>query len=206
MNNIVQFFKTSLLGGFFVLLPLGLFYILLAEIVELLIAMATPMADLFPKGTFDEFELPGLLAVGLLFVASFLFGLTLRSATLRGFGLWIERATLGKLPLYGAVKSLSRGLVGAKEEGVFKSAILTSSDGEREIVYLIEDDGNGYVTVLVPWAPASFAGSVKIVRRDRIELLQASVGDTSMVLSHWGVGALKLLASEQVGERKDSHE
>ena len=59
------------------------------------------------------------------------------------------------------------------------------------------------MTVLVPWAPASFAGSVKIVRSERVELLQASLGDTSMVLSHWGVGAMKLLASQQVGERKD---
>ncbi|MDH3641734.1 MAG: hypothetical protein OES38_06540 [Gammaproteobacteria bacterium] len=206
MNNIVQFFKTSLLGGFFVLLPLVLLYLLLAEMVGLLVAMATPIADLFPEDTFKDVQLPGILAVVLLMGTSFLFGLSLRSANLRRLGLWMERATLGRLPIYGAVKRLSRGLIGAREDGVFKPAVLHSPNGEREIVYVIEDDGQGQVAVLVPWAPASFAGSVKIVNRDRVDLLKASLGDTSMVLSHWGVGAMKLLANEQVGKRKDSHE
>ena len=42
------------LGGLFVLLPLILFYLLLAEMLELVVALATPIADLFPKRTFDQ--------------------------------------------------------------------------------------------------------------------------------------------------------
>jgi uncharacterized membrane protein len=113
--------------------------------------------------------------------------------TLKRFGLWIEQAVLSRLPLYKAVKSLTRGLVGAKEDTTFRSAVLDSPDGGREIIYVIEDHGDGQMTVLVPWAPASFAGSVKIVSSDRIEMLEASLGDTSRVLSHWGVGARELL-------------
>jgi hypothetical protein len=44
-------------------------------------------------------------------------------------------------------------------------------------------------------APASFAGSLKIMSRDRIELLDSNLGDTSRVLSHWGVGDLLLISS-----------
>jgi uncharacterized membrane protein len=112
---------------------------------------------------------------------------------MRRFGRWVERAVLGKLPLYNAVKRLSRGLVGAQEDGIFKPAVMHSENGVREIVYLIENDGKGQVTVLVPWAPASFAGSLKIMSRDRIELLDSNLGDTSRVLSHWGVGTFELL-------------
>jgi len=193
MRSLLEFFKTSLIGGLFVLLPLILFYLLLAELLELVVALATPIADLFPKGTFDRINAPVLIALILIVGASFLFGLALRSTILRRCGLWIERAVLGRLPLYNAVKSLSRGLIGAKEEGAFRPAVLNSPAGEREIVYVIEDHGDGQVTVLVPWAPASFAGSVKIMSSDRIEMLDASLGDTSMVLSHWGIGARALL-------------
>ena len=193
MKNLMEFIKTSLIGGLFVLLPLVLFYLLLAEMLDLVVVLATPIADLFPKGTFDEVELPVIIAVVLLLGASFLFGLTLRSATLRRFGLWIERAVLGRLPVYNAVKSLSRGIVGAKEDGVFRPAILDSPNGVREIVYLIEDHGNGQVTVLVPWAPASFAGSVKIIGSDRIEMLDATLDEASRALAHWGVGVRELL-------------
>ena len=50
MKNITEFIKTSLIGGLFVLLPLILFYLLLAEMLELVVMLATPIADLFPEG------------------------------------------------------------------------------------------------------------------------------------------------------------
>ena len=193
MNKFTEFLKTIIVGGLFVLLPLLLLYLLLAEILQLVVVLATPIADLFPKGTFDQLTSPVLIAGILILGASFLFGLALRSMSLRRFGLWIERTVLGRLPVYNAVKSLSRGLVGAKEDGVFRPAVLNSPDGEREIVYVIEDHGDGQLTVLVPWAPASFAGSVKIMASGRIEMLDATLGDVSRALSHWGVGVRDLL-------------
>jgi uncharacterized membrane protein len=199
MKKIVEFIKTSLSGGILVLLPLVMLYLLLDQIIDILIALATPIADLFPGELFDNLKLPGLIALILLVGASFLFGLALRSDILLRFGNWLERTLLGKLPLYGAVKSLSQGLIGAKEDGVFRPALMHSENGEREIVYLIEEDGKGQVTVLVPWAPASFAGSLKIMSRDRIELLDSNLGDTSRVLSHWGVGTFALLEKIQPG-------
>ena len=201
MKKFTDFLKTSLIGGLFVLLPLILFYLLLAEMLQLVVELATPIADLFPKGTFERVNTPVLIALLLIVGASFLFGLALRSMTLRRFGLLIEQAVLARLPLYNAVKNLTRGLVGAKEDASFRSAVLDSPDGEREIVYVIEDHGDGQMTVLVPWAPASFAGSVKIVSIDRIELLDASLADTSRVLSHWGVGARELLGKGGTGTR-----
>ena len=196
MKKFTEFLKTSLLGGLFVLLPLILFYLLLAELLQVVVMLATPIADLFPKGTFDRVNTPVLMALILIVGASFVFGLALRSVSLRRLGLWIERMVLGRMPLYDAVKSLSRGLVGAKEDTAFRSAGLHSADGEREIVYVIEDHGDGHLTVLVPWAPASFAGPVKIMPSDRIEMLDASLGDVSRALSHWGMGIRELLTKK----------
>ena len=193
MKKIAEFLKTSLIGGLFALLPLVLFYLLLAEMLQLVVALATPIADLFPKGTFDKVNAPVLLAVLLIAGASFSFGLALRLMILRRLGLWIERTVLGRLPVYNAVKSLSRGLVGAKENTAFRPALLSSPDGGREIAYVIEEHGDGQLTVLVPWAPAAFAGSVKIMDSDRIEMLDAPLGDVSKALSQWGVGVRDLL-------------
>ena len=193
MKKLTEFLKTIIVGGLFVLLPLVLFYLLLSEMLELVVALATPIADLFPKGTFDKVKMPVVIGVLLILGTSFLFGLALRSAILRRFGLWIEGTLLGRLPLYNAVKSLSRGLVGAEEDTAFRPAVLRSSDGEREIVYMIEDHGDGQLTVLVPWAPASFAGSVKIMDSDRIEMLNTTLDEASRALAHWGVGVRDLL-------------
>ena len=193
MNRIMGFIKTTLIGGLLVLLPLMLVFLLIKELAELTIALATPIADLFPKGTFDQAQFPILIAVLLILLISFAFGLAVRMIYLRRLGRWVERTFLDRLPIYSAVKRLSQGLLGARETSVFQSAVMTLRDGEREVVYVVEDHEDGEVTVLVPWAPASFAGSVKIVQRSSIEMLDASLGDASRVLSHWGVGAGKLL-------------
>ena len=197
MKQLTAFLKTTVMGGLFVLLPILLFYLLLAELLEVMVALATPIAELFPKGTFERIHAPVLVAVVLIIGVSFLLGLALRSMTLRRVGLWTERSILDRLPLYGAVKRLSRGLGGAKADAAFRTAVLDSADGEREIVYVIEDHGDGQLTVLVPWAPASFAGSVKIIGSDRIEMLDASLGNVSRALSHWGVGVCELLTTKE---------
>ena len=194
MKQLAEFLKTIIAGGLFVLLPLLLFYLLLAELLQLVVVLATPIADLFPQGTFDQVNAPVLLGLILIVGASFLFGLALRSTILRGFGLWIERTLLGRLPLYTAVKNLSRGLVGAKDETAFRPGVLRSPDGDRAIVYVIEDHGDGHLTVLVPFAPASFSGQLKIIATDRIEMLDANLDEVSRVLSFWGVGVHELLA------------
>ena len=56
----MNYIKTTLLGGLFILLPLMLLWLGLQEIAGLLIAMATPIADLFPKGPFEDLAAPGV--------------------------------------------------------------------------------------------------------------------------------------------------
>jgi uncharacterized membrane protein len=196
MKQLLEFLKTTAMGGLFVLLPLVLFYLLLSELLQVVVALATPIADLFPKGTFDQVKMPVVIGTILIVGASFLFGLALQSEYLRRLGLWIERTLLYRLPLYDAVKRMGRGLVGAQEDSAFRSGVFSSSNGEKEIVYVIEDHGDGQMTILCPFAPASFAGSVKIVSADRIEILETSFGDASRVIAHWGLGARDLLSKK----------
>ena len=108
MKSIKNFLKITLGGGVLVLLPLLLFYMLLSEILGMVVALAKPIADLFPNGIFDDVNAPVIIAVILMAGVSFIFGLALRSSLLRCFGLWIEKTILGHLPIYKAVKSLSR--------------------------------------------------------------------------------------------------
>ena len=159
--------KTTLLGGLFVLLPVLLFYLLLTEALQAVVGLATPIADLFPKGTFDQAKAQVLIALALLLGVSFLIGLVIRSSMGRRLGSRIEAVTLGRLPGYNAIKQLIAGFAG-KGDSSFQPALLNSSDNEQELAYVVEDHNDGKVTVLIPWAPTPFAGSVKIVLFRRI--------------------------------------
>ena len=74
MKRLSIFLKTTVVGGLLVLLPLFVFYLLLAEMLELVVAMATPIADVFPKVIFNQVKMPVIVAVILILGASFLFG------------------------------------------------------------------------------------------------------------------------------------
>ena len=193
MKQFGEFLKTTALGGLFVVLPVILLYMLLGEVVGLVIGLATPIADLFPKGTFDNLTAPLPIALILLVGVSFVFGLALRVEIGRRLGDWIERSVLGRLPMYGALKSLTKAFADAGEGTAFRPALLVSSDGVRDVIYVVEDHGDGQLTVLVPWAPTAFSGFVKIVGKDRVEMLDTNLGEASRVLSHWGVGVRDIL-------------
>jgi len=196
MKQLMEFLKTTAMGGLFVLLPILLLYLLLGEALGLIVALATPIADLFPEGTFGKVEFPVILGLILILGVSFVIGIGLRAEIGRRMGGWIERTVLDRLPAYNALKSLTTGFAEAGKEGAFRAAVLISADGDRELAYVIEDDGEDHLTVLLPRAPAAFAGAVKIVDRKRVELLDANIGDVSKVLSHWGVGTSGLLGKD----------
>jgi uncharacterized membrane protein len=193
MKGLVEFLKTTALGGLFVVLPVLLLYMLLGEILDLVIGLATPIADLFPKGTFDNLTAPFPVAVLLLVGVSFMIGLALRVEVGRRLGGWLERNLFGRLPAYGALKSLTKAFGEAGEGAAFRPALLAGSDGVQELIYVVEDHGDGILTVLVPWAPTAFSGFVKIVAKDRVEMLDTNLGEASRILSQWGVGVRELL-------------
>jgi len=198
VKPLLDFVKTIAAGGLFVVLPLLLFYLLLREILGVLVELATPIADVLegflPEGIFENLISPPIVALGLLLAASLAIGLAMRSDRLTQLGRWLERMTLERVPMYSAVRSLVRGFSASSDSDHFRSALLSSGDGALELVYLVEEHDDGLATVLVPWAPAAFAGSIKIVPRTRLEVLPADLGSASRVISHWGVGMRELLS------------
>jgi uncharacterized membrane protein len=200
MKRIGNFLKATILGGLFVLLPVVLVYLILSEVMQLAVALATPIADLFPEGTFDKVASPTLVAILLIVGVSFAFGLLMLAGPGRAVGRWVERKVLLPVPGYQVFKSLTRSLGNLEGEEAFKPALLRAADGSLEIIYLIEDHGNGRATVMIPWTPAAMAGNIKIVERNRIEALHASLADVTKVLGHWGMGTRELLdATEPSG-------
>ena len=67
MKQLMEFLKTTAMGGLFVLLPILLLYLLLAEALGMIVALATPIADLvgfclclyYVIGEFKYLDTPG---------------------------------------------------------------------------------------------------------------------------------------------------
>ena len=197
MKRLGNFLKTTVLGGFFALLPVVLVIELLGKAMQFAQKVTAPVVRLFPQFITQKLKFPILLAVVFLGLICFVAGLLVQSTLARATSGWVEHYLLLHLPGYRAIKGLTQSLSGTSEAGAFKPALLVSDGGQRELAYLIGDHGNGQATVMLPSSPTPMAGSVKIVARDQIEILDARLSEVTRVLNQWGVGTRELLGKQR---------
>jgi uncharacterized membrane protein len=189
----VQFIKSRVLAGLYVLLPLMLLWIGLREIGGLLADMAEPIADMFPSKYFDDLRWPGIVAAFLIIGASFVIGIAALLSAAELLGQKFEKAILFRIPMYRMLKIISSSLVKSETSDV-RPAIVKGPDGGGEPCYVMEDHDTGLATVLLPWSPASFAGSIKVVPKSQLEYLHCSIDEFSRSLSFMGVGVEECLS------------
>ena len=183
-----KFVKTALFGGLGILLPILLLVIVLKEFVELLIGLATPIADLLPEKLIESIPQTEVLAVLLIVAASLVLGVLSMIPMVRAAGEAFEQKILSKVPVYLPLKSLLQALLGSDQAERFQPAFVGNDDGSLEPCYIVEDVGRPRLFVLVPWTPASFAGSLKLVPRERVHPIELTFDEFSLAIGHFGVG------------------
>ncbi len=193
----IKFLKSALVNGLAMLLPVVLVFLAIKEIFELLVNIATPIADLFPLGTFDHVKETEIIAVLLIAGLAIFLGILSKLKAGQVLGHSIEKHTLFKIPMYRMLKSLVGAFLNLESEESFKPALLENDSGDMEPAYIIEDRGRPRVVVLIPWAPTAFAGSVKLVNRERVHHLDVTLDEFSLSLTHLGTGMSELLPEEE---------
>ena len=193
----INFIKSAVVNGLVILIPLVLVLVAIREIFSLMISFATPIADMFPEGTFDNVRETEIISLLLILGVAFVLGLLSKIKVGRVVGRGIEKYSLDRVPMYRMLKSLVGAFLNLETEDSFKPALFGDDSGELEPCYVIEDRGRPRLVVLVPWAPAAFAGSVKLVARERIHYLDVTLDEFSLSLTHLGTGLSELLPEKQ---------
>ena len=189
----MQFLKSTLMTGLYVLLPLLLLWLGLREIGGLLAAMAEPIADMFPSRYFDDLRWPGIVAAILIASFSIVIGTLARLSFVADLAHRFETTVLYRVPMYRMLKIISSSLV-KPERSEVRPAIVRDEAGGGDPCYVMECHDTGMATVLLPWSPASFAGSIKVVPESRLEYLGCSVDEYSRSISFMGVGVEECLS------------
>lgn len=188
--------KSAFITGIVVILPVVLLFLLIKETIDFMIEVATPIADLFPEGTFDSVRETEILAALLIIGAALIVGFLAKIPASRSVGAYIENKTIGRLPFYRMLRTLITAFLNMEDGKSFKPALIDGDSGVAEPAYVIEDQGGPQIVVLVPWSPATFSGSVKLVPRERVRVLPVTLDEFSMSLSHFGLGLSEILPNE----------
>ncbi len=204
MKPIVEFLKSTILGGLLVLLPLLLSWSLLAKAFDIIVKMAAPVVHLLPRSILiDAPRFKDLVAVVVLITTSFIFGMLLRASLFRNIMNLMESHTLGRFPVYAALKGLVSEAIQPESAGGFKPAMLLLAEGMQRPAYVIEDHGDGNLTVFLPSAPAAFSGMVHVVSRDRVVFLDIKLIELIQSIARYGVGLRDLLKKKPNEARDD---
>jgi uncharacterized membrane protein len=188
-----RFLKTTTVNGLLILLPILFLIIVLKELLGLLIGLATPIADLLPHEVIDSVPEVNVLAVLLILGSSLAVGIFALLPGTASMGGYLERRVLDRIPVYRPLKTLLHALLGSESSKSFKPALIIRDRDELEPAYIVEDTGKPRLVVLIPWTPNSFAGTLKLIPRDRVHPLDLTLDEFSLSIGHYGVGLSALL-------------
>ena len=107
-----RFLKNSTVKGLLILLPILFLIIVIKELLGLLIALATPIADLvFPQEVIDSIPELNVLAMLLILASSLALGILALVPGIAYVGRYVEQYVLNKIPVYQPLKTLLHALL-----------------------------------------------------------------------------------------------
>jgi uncharacterized membrane protein len=184
MRVLVEFIKTTLIGGFLIIVPVYVSLLLLAKVVLGLLAVVKPVATRLPAAM----QYREIMAILVLAGACFIAGLVVRTGPGRRAKNAFEGALLEKLPAYALLRGLAGRLIGQADDASFAPAL---AEIEEALVpaFIVEKLSDGSYTVLVPSAPTPMAGALYILPPERVHPVDIPFTTALKVFTKWGAGA-----------------
>jgi uncharacterized membrane protein len=139
---------------------------LISKVVGVARAAAAKIISLITGQPPDGVHFPIVLAVLLLLALSFLLGLIVTSQVGSRSSQWLEQTIFYRIPGYAGVKSFIHGFADTESEDMLRSALISTAADEHYFAFVMEDHGNGLLTIFVPSSPSAASGSVRIVGRE----------------------------------------
>jgi len=190
MKRLIEFIKTTIIGGLLVLLPLGLLALMVVKAVDAAMAVVSPIAAQLPTGT----RFADLIALAMIIAGCFVAGLILRTVLGQRLKTIFERNVLERLPGYSLLRSLTRRVAGEEEGQKFAVALAVIEDALVP-AFIVEQHTDGRYTVFVPSVPTPAVGALYILPKERVHLVDVPFTKAVACISRWGEGSGELLAA-----------
>jgi len=178
-------FAKNAIYGLLVITPIAVIFLFLVKLVEVLEKLAIPFGL---QSSVSVIVVIGI-AVALVLLFGFLVGSIInRLITFEQF----EDSLLKKLPGYEIISNVVKGF-GKGESSYPVALVKLYSSNAAVFAFVMEENDNDLITIFVPSTPALTIGTVYIVNRECVTLLETSASDMVNCVSQWGIGTKKVL-------------
>jgi uncharacterized membrane protein len=204
MHSVLQFLKTTIVGGVFFLLPLAVVIWILGRALKAVANVMAPIADTLPfQKVIVGFAVANILGVIAIVIVCFLAGLVGRTGWGRRIGQSAEQAILKKVPGYSILRSMTGD--GTLGPGVRIETALARVEDAWVLAFIVEKTPvDGLLTVFVPSSPTPAAGTIYYLEPDRVRRIDLPVKTAVKLVMQLGVGSAELLRGRIEPERPTS--
>jgi uncharacterized membrane protein len=190
VKALVEFLKTTLIGGLLIVVPVYLTVLLLGKALKGMIALLGPIVALFPESLHHFAQ---IIAIALVVVVCFMLGLIARTGLGRRAIAAFEQRVLERMPGFAMVRSVVRRVSGSSDDAQFQPVLVETDEETLTPGFIVEELDDDRLVVLVPSVPTPAAGSLFILPRKRVHWVDAPVTEAIGVITRWGSGTSKLL-------------
>jgi uncharacterized membrane protein len=193
MRGFLSFVKTTVIGGLLFLVPLMVLLFVLNKAYHAMLVVAQPLARQLDLEGFGGIVMADLLAVAMIVLLCFFFGLLAKTQLARRLARSFETKVLQRIPVYSVAKSVLASVVPLQqEEGL--QAVLVAFDDCSQLGLEIERRPGGQVVVYLPGSPNPWSGSLLMTTPERVTPLPTTMVATLRVFQQLGKGANALVA------------
>ncbi len=196
MNTFASQVRTNIIYGAIALLPVAALIFILVKLFGIMEKLSEPLSPYLSTNPFFGTVLLIALTIFTLLGLCYLFGVLVNTQLGALSFEKVESRIRDIIPGYEIITSLLRGIAGDKMS--YPPALITLfAPGTAVLGFIMEDDGDPYLTVFVPTAPVMTAGAIHVVERSRVQLLEGSSVDAANCVTQWGLGLKKFRAASQ---------
>ncbi len=189
------FWMRTLLRGMSVVLPLCLVAFLVAQVAETIRPYVEAIAAALPFAP----AVPGHWAVARLLVFLLLVclatGLVLDLPPVRRLVAAAQAWLVRRSPTFAYLRGIENSFAGDGRQQILRAALADLDEGMAGLAFVTEELADGRYVVFVPSTPSARDGSVYIMARTRVHLIDANARQVLPCIRLWGLGTGELLES-----------
>jgi uncharacterized membrane protein len=197
MKRLNEFFKTSLIGGIVVILPVAILVFLFKWVFGFVTNLIQPLTNIIMKITVQsriQELLADFTAIAVIVAACFAVGVFVRTKV--GTYLYhnIEHRILKAAPGYSLIKETVIQFLGNKKTPFSKVALVQIFANETLVSAFITDEhDDGHYTVFVPTGPNPTSGNIFHVKGKYVHPVNVPVEDAMRSIISCGAGSASLI-------------
>lgn len=199
MNGLKQFIRTTLLGGFLIVLPIVILLMVLNWMFQSVTNYIRPITNLLIQTARVNEFVASFFAMFFIILVFFLVGLIIKTELGKVSFAAFENKFLGKIFGYRIIKETVLQIFG-EEKNVFKAVALVKLFGNETLMtaFVTDEHSDGSYTVFIPSGPAPTAGFVYHVKAEQITIVDIPVDQALRTILSLGAGSKKIIEKYNV--------